>query len=367
MHRYAWIMILTACGDTGEVAGKMSFVQGGTSASPMMVAEAHPAPLTAGDSYIVSPRKAKITFTSVEFRDESGNQLGTSELADCVVTYDRSQPAGSTLLDCPMTLPVGEAFQMKLYFSKQLEVLISDTTNGIYSDPSAPSGYTTTPPATGAGFVPYTIMIGDGTSRATDIIFSSPVTIAADTPPQLFVTTDMIQTFQIMVDSGGTSLTAHPGNDPIALFAGLSAGSSRFFSNAGSIESYKIGSVDGFHALRIFYDAADKPLFLMSPNTCGPDGPKGAWASPPIGATIGGWLGTDANNLLAWAQPKTNTYQEYTAYYVMTDVATLGQGVNLKCKATSTPPPPADGKTYASGAPEMPTSDVDTALTLLTK
>jgi hypothetical protein len=147
-------------------------------------------------------------------------------------------------------------------------------------------------------------------------------------------------------------------------------GSSRFYSNAGSIEAYLVGSVNDFRSLRIFYDAAGKPLFLMGPNTCGPDGPKGAWASPPIpgtqGGFVGGYLGTDATNKLAWAQLGYN-YPEHTAYYVMQDLTVVGQSTTLDCKATTSPPEPADGKTYASGAPALPTPDVSTSLTLLTK
>jgi hypothetical protein len=122
--------------------------------------------------------------------------------------------------------------------------------------------------------------------------------------------------------------------------------------------------------LRIFFDDANKPLFLMGPNTCGPDGPKGAWASPPIPGTmngfVGGYLGVDASNNLSWAQ-LGSTYPEHTAYYVMANPSALGESFTLNCKATSSPPEPADGKTYASGAPAIPSPDVSTALTLLAK
>jgi len=184
--------------------------------------------------------------------------------------------------------------------------------------------------------------------------------------PQIFVTTDMVQTFQITVNNDGTSLTANPGNDPVALFAGLSAGTSRFYSNSGSIESYRVGSVNGYHDLRIFLDAMGKPLFLMSPLICGGQGPRGAWASPPIGATIGGWLGKDTTGTVSWALPLMNDYATYRAYMEFTDSNTVGDTVTVDCKATASPPPPADNKTYASGAPAMPSPDVSTQLTLLT-
>jgi hypothetical protein len=180
----------------------------------------------------------------------------------------------------------------------------------------------------------------------------------------------MIQTFQLVVNAGGTTLTGAGGNDPVALFGGPTPGSSSFYSNANAIDSYKVGSVNGFQSLRVFYDQAGIPLFAMrtsvSGNMCGVDiGPKGAWASPPVG-DIGGWLGRDSNKTLGWAVPVA-TYSAYAAYFVMAEPAAIGQSTVLKCKATSSPPSPVDGKTYSSGAPAMPTPDATVALTLLAK
>ena len=364
----------------GKVSGTMTFVLGGTAgstASPATAARSdglwrgavQAGPLVAGDQYIVSPRKAKITFTSVTFRGSTGETLGVSDFTDCTATYDRALPSGSTLLDCPMTVPVGDIFQIAVGFNKTLQLLVSDPTAGIYSDPSSATGYAAAAPAAGAAYVPFTIVIGDNSpTRAPPILFASPVSISVSSTPKLFITTDMIQTFQLTVNAGGTTLSPVPvGNDPVALFGGLSRGTSAFYSNANAVESYKVGSVNEFTSLRIFYDQAGIPLFAMSPNTCGIEGPKGAWASPPVGATIGGWLGRDANRTVAWALPLTSSYATYSAYFLMAEQSTLGQTTTLKCKATTAPPAPADGKTYASGAPAMPSPDKSTTLKLLAK
>jgi hypothetical protein len=39
----------------------------------------------------------------------------------------------------------------------------------------------------------------------------------------------------------------------------------------------------------------------------------------------------------------------------------------VKCQATTAPPAPADGKTYASGAPDIETPTTVTQLTLLAR
>jgi len=376
MRIWAVGVLLVACGDDGggggsTVRGKMSFVLGGTGdGMNVRAAATTPGSLTPNDEYIVSPRKAKITFASMAFRDETGNKLGGGDVAftNCVVTYDRSLNAGATLLDCPIEIPVGEVHALDVNFNKTMQILVSDTTAGIYSDPSTASLYSTIEPTGGAQFVDYTIMIGDTSpTRGAQVILTQPVTVATDSMPQLYVTTDMVQTFQIKVNSDSTSLTANSGNDPVALFAGLSAGTSRFYSNSGQIESYKIGSVNGYHELRVFLDSNGKPLYLMSPLICGGQGPRGAWASPPIGATIGGWLGKDTTGKVSWALPVANDYAAYRAYMVMTDTDTVGNTVTVDCKASASPPPPADNTSYASGAPAMPSPDVSTPLTLLTK
>jgi hypothetical protein len=358
----------------------MSFVLGGTSgsSSPYVaslersaIGSAQSASLLPGDEYIVSPRKAKITFTSVVFKSADGATLGTSTLSNCTVTYDRSLASGSTLLDCAFTVPLGSISQVAVYFDKSMQLLVSDAKYGIYSDPAAATLYSTAAPAGGAAFVPFTTTIGDnGTSRATPIIFASPISVVAGSSPKLYITTDMVQTFQLVVNPGGTTLTGAGSNDPVALFGGPTRGTSSFYSNANAIDSYKVGSVNGFQSLRVYYDQAGVPLFAMrtsvSGNMCGVDnGPKGAWASPPL-SDIGGWLGRDPNKMLGWAVPLA-TYSAYAAYFVMAEPAAIGQSTVLKCKATTSPPPPVDGQTYSSGAPAMPNPDATVTLTLLAK
>lgn len=144
-------------------------------------------------------------------------------------------------------------------------------------------------------------------------------------------------------------------------------------SNAPSTEAFKVGSVDtiaqGFASVQVFLDQARAPLFLMSPGLCAPEfGPKGAWATAPIAGGIGGWLGVDASRTLSWALPATEgSYSTYAAYSVMAEGTEVGQTTVLQCKATASPPPPADGKTDASGAPAMPSPDKSVTLTLLAK
>src|SRR5206468_5242177 len=130
---------------------------------------------------------------------------GTSDFSNCTVTYDRSLTSSATLLDCPFTAPIGDVAQIRLYYDKTVQLLVSDAGTSIYSDPASSSGYSTIAPAGGASFVPLTITIGDAnTPRATPIIFTSPVTIDSTTAPTLYVTVDMIHSVKVIVNTGGT-------------------------------------------------------------------------------------------------------------------------------------------------------------------
>ena len=140
-----------------RVPGTMRFVLGGTSGAAASIAQSatgqasrQSASLVAGAAYIVSPKRARITFTSVIFRDATGDPLGNSEFTDCTVMYDRTLVSGSTLLDCDFTAPAGDIHQMAVYFDKNIEVLVSDATVGIYSDASVASKFSTVAPAGGA-------------------------------------------------------------------------------------------------------------------------------------------------------------------------------------------------------------------------
>jgi hypothetical protein len=362
------VCALAACSSTEprpRVAGTMRFRLGGTSGAAAILGNAsiQSAPLVVGTDYITSPNKAKITFTSVLFRDAKGETLGTSAFTDCAVTYDRSLQSGATLLDCPFTIPVGEISQMVVYFDKTIQILVSDATNGIYSDPSVASKFSASAPAGGAAFVTFTITIGDNNpSRGTPIIFASPLAIAEGSTPTLYVTTDMIHNVPLRVNADGTTLTANPGADPVALFGGLTPGSSMYYGTSTTIESVKSQGT----YIRVFTDQAGSPLYLIG-TTCGVDGPKGAWASPPIGATIGGWLGKDGANVIAWALPTDSTYVAYSAYFTMPERTVIGQTTTVSCKATTSPPAPADGKTYSSGAPAMTGATTSTIVRLLAK
>ncbi len=375
------VLMMGGCSEPEpRVRGSMKFVLGGTSGvaaallgtpsatslSSRSAGSAQPASLVAGDEYIVSPRKAKLTFASVAFLDGAGVSLGNSDFSACVVTYDRALTSGSVLLDCPFTVPVGDIAEMRLNYNTTLDIIVSDATLGIYSNPATSTGFSTTPPAGGAAYVPYTVTIGTGTTRGLPIIFAEPITVQEGSTPTLYATLDMIHTVQLAVSSDGTTLTPNATNEPVVVFGGLTPGSSWYYSGASNTEGYR---VQGVPSLRVFRDQAGKPLYtIIGPNFCGADGgPKTAWATAPTQNRTGGWLGQDASGVLAFALAASNAWTIYTAYYRMTSVSTVGQTTTLLCQATATPPPPADGRTYASGAPAMVSPTTSVQLRLLSK
>lgn len=370
---FGLILLQLGC-SSPHVKGHVGFVLGGTTSGSHLIAPEEGSALhesgtghvlQAGDEYIVSPVKAQVTFTGIAYKDANGSSLGSSDLTACTVTYDRTLSSGTVLLDCPFTVPTGAIAQIAVSFSKTLQLLVDDATVGIYTDPGSPSGFSTVRPAGGAAYVPYTVQIGTGSTRATNIIFVEPFKVTANSTPKLYITMDMIHTIQLKVDSGGTTLSSNGSSDPVAIFGGPTPGSSAYYSGASSADGYP---VRGVPTLRIFNDASGNPLYaFIGPEFCGSDGgPKGALASPPAPGGVGGWLGKDANNVIAFALAQNGSYSPYNSYYVMPARTVVGQSTTLSCVATASPPPPADGKTYASGAPAMPTPQTISSLTLLT-
>jgi hypothetical protein len=362
---------LAGCG-TGvnystTLPGTATFVQGASSVTTLAASAKKIRPrsgfaLTPGDQYLVSPNQAKITFVSIEFDDTSGSTISSSDLTGCVVTYDRGLSSGSSLLDCPFTVPVGQIGQIVVRYSNNVQILVNDTTTGIYSHSGSTTGFNTT--AASPDFVNIRVNAGaDPDVRISPIIFPTPITVAAGSTPQIFITTDMIHGTELEVASNGTDLAPAGTEDPVALFGYTTKGKSLYFSEDTTIESVKIGK----NSVRVFEDAAGNPLFLFGFTCAVGNLPVNAWATPPIGQTIGGWLGKDAAHVISWALPTDTTWGTYSTYFTMAEQTAIGGTTTVNCKATTSPPPPADGQTYASGAPAMSSPTTSTVVTLLGK
>src|SRR2546429_5680666 len=180
--------------------GTAHLLQGATAPHSAAAFRHSSAGLSSGNWY-VSPDKIKVKLTRINFAGATQQDSTGADLVDCVVTYDRAAATLAPLLDCPFSIAPGTYTSMNLFVDPTAEVLISDATNGLYTDPSVPTKLSSTAPVGGASFVPVTATLG----TAFQQFFSTPL-VVTDQPVSLSVVIDAVQTVQL-TSSGGTPLT----------------------------------------------------------------------------------------------------------------------------------------------------------------
>jgi len=340
----------------------------------------------------LSPDQAKVTVSALTLLSVDGTRDQRAALTNCTPTYSRSQGSGTELLSCQFELPAGTYQGVAIDLQPTTQVLINDSVNGFYSDPSAPGGISTTAPTGGAAFINYTPSSGGAqnggvftlSGRFTDpFVFGSasggtlpdggPVLATAD----VYVTTDLVHTMFGFVD--GSSHLALDGSLPIPpVFVRAAIGGvprEVFYTATGSagnvFECPNFGSMpctnDDNSSVRILYGpGSEQPIELFGP-TYGQvyAGDPAKSAVQPDGCRLGGYLGFDGTSI-CWAMPTDCRFQAYTKVCAMTPASALGATTAIRCKNMSTAPAPVSGSTYASGCPAL-TSDETTTVTFVAR
>ena len=325
--------------------------------------------LAAGNWY-VSPDKVKVKLTRINFAGTTQQTSTGVDFTDCVVTYDRARPTLSSLLDCPFTIAPGTYNSMNLFLDPTPEVLISDATNGLYTDPGVPSKLSATAPAGGASFVPVPVTLGAG----FEVFFAAPL-VVTDEPVSLSIVIDAVQTVQIRLSGGATP--AFSDYFPAYVFPSVGgAGKPQYYTSAGTADTYDDTTVLA-NIIRFYYEPSGAPNYSvfqqrgMSLMGCagGAHG-IGAYAADnrtttpnTDGSRPGGWLGLDSTNTMCWVYAADQTFSTYASYLTMRKAANVGDSTTLNCLDTATPTPPTSG-TYATGCPAI-TPAVSVPLTLV--
>lgn len=291
-------------------------------------------------------------------------ETGTgADFVGCVVTYDRSAAALDALLDCPFEIAPGTYTNMHLVVDPVADILISDAVNNIYTDPASASGLTSTAPVGGADFVPFTSEFGAGFEQ----FFTTPLIVGTADVLSLAVLVDAVQTVQVNVSGGGTTL-AFGNYFPAVVVPTLGApGAPQYYTSQGTADSYN-GSLVLPNYLRIYYEAGvgGQPVRLsldqlaMTINACQAGGfgyvfPGDAATSPPSssGDRAGGWLAVDPSDVICAAVGSDSEFTSYHSYFRMGYVPNVGDSTTFSCELTSTPTPPTSGSTYESGCPPI--------------
>lgn len=339
----------------------------GTAASPRAIV----APAPADGRWVLTPDKAKLTFTKITLIDLDGESF-VGELTDCSPVYERNAAALSSLLECPFQVPAGTYGSMRLSVSTTYEMVLDDGTNGFFTNGS---GVVTTSPGT-AQFSSFTVSGPGGSGNELDAAtyFSAPLAIDEANPMQLEVVLDMIHMLAINVNGGTAVVDVSAPAVPAMIVPSVSgAGRAEFYSETNSSANRMIGPLGdtgAWFGVRAFYASPPQPSFIWHPVP----GPSEAYnvdpaKAPPNGTPYkaGGYLGVDSTNTMCWAMPAQDySYASYDRVCRMPLVTTIGGTAMLTCQMMASAPPPVSGDTYASGCPTI-TPTIMRQLTLIAR
>lgn len=325
-------------------------------------------PATSG-FWAISPDQARISITSIGFiRSDGGGDSDNSLDGRCVVSYDRSAPTLTKLLDCPFIIHPGTYVGVDVSFKNSFDVLIDDAVNGIYTDPASPTKLSAARPAGGPQMVTYSVILSSGLTEFNQrAFFSQPIEVdSGATMPALSMVADMIHTVFISVSGSSRAFYVDQPRAPVELIASLGgAGRVEYYTSTGTALNVDMGSVGNTDAnsVRVFYGQPPQPSYIASP-VPGPSSAQNANpAKSPVAGTLGfragGYAGLDANGVLCWALPTTFAYDSYAHVRRMQSVSAIGASTVLRTQNLNggQAPPPVSGDTYASGCPTFSGGD----------
>ena len=307
--------------------------------------------------WLLSPDFGRVTLNNISLGTSNG--AIAIELEGCTPTYERDAPALSTILDCPFEIPEGTYTNVGVAVVSTFEVAVFDTLNGIYTDSSA--GIVFNAPAAPEYYQYAVPGFGDPpTLNAATTYFEEPLVVAAGgTALQLTIVTDMLHTTFMNKTGGNAVIDESLAIPAVQLLPSFGApGRIEFYSLSGTAANVLGGGPTDtdFRSIRLFYDAADNPMYIWF---VGGAFPSGAWPADPAtspqfeGTSAGGYLGKDSNGNVCWAIPEDYTWDTYLKVCRFQPAANVGQTTTVECDNTSTAPAPISGSTYASGCPAI--------------
>lgn len=372
---------LAACGGGGSpaVEGTATLFQGAVNAAAVPGIRA--VPLVADGHWSFVPNQMTATMTGACFIPMGETGCGTMPFAStCTVTFDPKKGSIAQLGTCSFPTTAGTYVGVQIEFSTTYQVLIDDTVNGIYTDPSQGTLLNSTMPAGGAQMVTFQDTNSQGGVNDNTTFFPAPKTFAATDSPSLSIIFDPTHWLIAPVTSGTFGNLASAGSPPVHMTLDspgkamlLNVYSTGNLSSAGNLA---VGPPPGglSEAKVFFSDAAGTmPISLDGPVGIPGNGPSGshlcgipgeiydsAWPAAPSNCSVnggcfgrGGYLGVDASGVMTWAMPADQwAYASYALVAQMKLPTTVGATTTLDYVCTQTVPMPANGTTYTT-APDL--------------
>ncbi|MEK7400811.1 MAG: hypothetical protein AABZ80_00460 [Gemmatimonadota bacterium] len=374
-----------------KTTGTMHILNGVTSAGgAAVIASAspvseRPSNLLADGQWRVTPQQMTVTITGVSFAKSgtSPSDLSRNEVnvSGCSGTYDQTKASLIQVSECAFAVEVGTYASVTIAYGTTYQVLIADAAASIWSDPTAPTKLRSTLPAGGAALISVTDQNSTMATNYQTTYFPSPVAVSKENPPQLYVVFNPIHWMFSQANGGTPGVLTMGGNPPI-IPALSNFGKAEFYSNLGSIQSFRAsacaGNASACSSFLVLYSDVNTAQSVAHIDgdlqACnGTTGmPNVSFSQNGLSWGTFGMLGLDAGGVLTWAMPgamtSSNTgIQGYRGLAQMTAVSTLGGSTTLTYMCTTSPPAPVGGAlNYSSGHPTFtPTGSV--SLTLLAR
>lgn len=229
--------------------------------------------------WAISPAQAVVTITALQFQSVDPAVVANVSLTSCQATYAVDTTSLTSLAMCPFEVPAGSYASVTISVSTTLQLLIDDTVNGLYTDPTSPTGLAISPPSGGAQPVTVTVsgVGGSGSTFSQTTYFAQPFTVtAADVSIDLVV--DLIHTVFVDVSGGVASFDTTPVLPPVQILPSTTGVNwVAFYSASGSATDVLLrsGSDNDTASVRLLMDGNSVTSYEFCPLM----GASQAWAA----------------------------------------------------------------------------------------
>lgn len=367
-------LLMAAC---ARVDGTVELLNGTSPGDVPEVARVQapgPAAVAEPGRWALTPSRASTRLRYVSFQGDGLTPSSTTPLDDCVARYDRSlgslEPVGS----CELTVAVGSYASVRVGYTTTFELVVDDAEAGIWSDPTAPGGLTTTEPDGGAQPIEALDPNTDPDEAEVEVFFTEPLTVREGDTPVVSLVFDPTHWMKTQLGPSGFSEPLASGNPPLMPTVG-DLGKAAYYTAQNPAGSYRMDTCEGngCMSLLFLYRDADTPFSVTWQDTH-PCPSLDGWS--PVASFAGdtdrwgafGRLGLDDAGILAWVSAEDTvggggSITGYTGVYRMAEATATGTSVDLDYRCDANVPDPSSGDTFASGAPTFtPTGTIPMTL-----
>jgi hypothetical protein len=295
-------------------------------------------------NWMVSPSAYSVPLVELSFVTSDGGMF-EEPVTDCTLAYDITKPGLAQMSTCTFPLPPpGTYIALSTQMGSSFQLTLDDPTNNFYTDPTARTLLSTTPPARGGQ--PVTLLT-EPLYQRTVVPLPSPLTIAdAGADVTLNVQLEALQSMQVFVDNQGTPSLSGTAYDPygnvpavVVTIGDVSATAFYVGPSVDTAYSYPVTSYAQVASIAVLYGSDGQPAAVQM----APFG--GASPGCPFSVTTlypgegNGEVGVAAATLGGISYDSRTPVVEFA----LQQAATIGTQATLQCTIIVADPKPPGG------------------------